>query len=173
MGEAHRQFGMQVPGLFRGSRRHGEFRLVPVPGQIEEIGRKDGGLKESSPLRMVDTTNRRRVGLFFTLLNKPFSSITSDSPASRHYYGQFNYIFSWRPIFSWPGRPRGAHHYLGPPLAAGPFGNPGLAVAALGKPELFFRRRQLGDGRPLQFEALFNQRPQIGPLSSCSPSWRR
>jgi hypothetical protein len=44
--EANRQFGVQVPGLIRGSGRHGELRLVPAPGQIEEIGCEDGGLKE-------------------------------------------------------------------------------------------------------------------------------
>src|SRR3989339_2190510 len=36
---------------------------------------------------MVDTTNRRRVGLFFTLWNKPFSAITSDTPASGNLCG--------------------------------------------------------------------------------------
>jgi hypothetical protein len=46
VGETHRQFGMQVPGLVRGGGRHGELRLVPVPGHIEEISREDGGLKE-------------------------------------------------------------------------------------------------------------------------------
>jgi len=44
--QAHRQFGMQVPGLGRGKGRHGELRLVPAPGHIEEVGREDGGLKE-------------------------------------------------------------------------------------------------------------------------------
>ena len=46
MGEADRQFGMQCPGLVRGRGRHGELRLVPAPGQIEEIGIVDGGLIE-------------------------------------------------------------------------------------------------------------------------------
>ena len=45
MDEADRQFGMQVPGLGRGRGRHGELGPVPVLGQIEEIGREDGGLK--------------------------------------------------------------------------------------------------------------------------------
>ena len=43
---AHRQFGMQVPGLFRGRGLQRQVRLVPAPGQIEEIGLEDGGLKE-------------------------------------------------------------------------------------------------------------------------------
>jgi len=46
VGEAHRQFGVQVPGLGRGRGGHGELRLVPAPGQIEEIGLEDGGFKE-------------------------------------------------------------------------------------------------------------------------------
>ena len=46
VGEADRQIGMQFPGLVRSRGRHGELRLVPAPGQIEEIGREDGGLKE-------------------------------------------------------------------------------------------------------------------------------
>ena len=46
MGETHRQVGVQVPGLVRGGGRHGELRLVPVPGQIEKIGCEDGGLKD-------------------------------------------------------------------------------------------------------------------------------
>ena len=46
MGEADRQFGMQFPGLARGGGLQRQVRLVPAPGQIEEIGLEDGGLIE-------------------------------------------------------------------------------------------------------------------------------